>query len=459
MSPKSVTVPHAVVSPENVLAVLSQAEVNKLCTARQGPVFGIFRRCALAALTSGVETDNARELLDAYADFEVGFEQVDRGLRLHLYNAPGRAFVDGVMIRGVQQQLFAVLRDIVFIAGELTQRERSDPSTPAGVTDDVFHILRQAGLLRAGQQRGVTVCWGGHSIGHVEYEYCKEVGYQLGLRGLDICTGCGPGAMKGPMKGATIAHAKQRLADARYIGITEPGIIAAEAPNPIVSDLVIMPDIEKRLEAFVRLGHGIVVFPGGVGTAEEVLYLLGVLAHPDNVDIPLPLILTGPAESAAYFERLDAFLREILGERFVARYEIIVDDAPRVASRLRQGVDAVLDFRDHNDDASYFNWSLRIDPRFQQPFVVTHEAMAELRLSRELPGHELACNLRRAFSGLVSGNVKEDGMKLVERHGPFELSGERAVLDALDTLLRDFVKQGRMRLGGREYTPCYRLAC
>ena len=48
----------------------------------------------------------------------------------------------------------------------------------------------------------------------------------------------------------------------------KPGIIAAESPNPIVNDLVIMPDIEKRLEAFVRLAHGIVVFPGGVGTAE-----------------------------------------------------------------------------------------------------------------------------------------------------------------------------------------------
>ena len=111
------------------------------------------------------------------------------------------------------------------------------------------------------------VCWGGHSISGVEYDYTKEVGYQLGLRGMDICTGCGPGAMKGPMKGATIAHAKQRIPSGRYLGLSEPGIIAAEAPNPIVNDLVILPDIEKRLEAFVRLGHGIIIFPGGVGTA------------------------------------------------------------------------------------------------------------------------------------------------------------------------------------------------
>ena len=79
------------------------------------------------------------------------------------------------------------------------------------------------------------------------------------------------------MKGATIGHAKQRIRGGRYVGITEPGIIASESPNPIVNSLVIMPDMEKRLEAFVRLGHGIIVFPGGVGTAEEILYLLGVL--------------------------------------------------------------------------------------------------------------------------------------------------------------------------------------
>lgn len=98
---------------------------------------------------------------------------------------------------------------------------------------------------------------GGHSINTEEYKYTKKVGHELGLRSLDICTGCGPGVMKGPMKGATISHAKQRLTGGRYLGLTEPGIIAAEAPNPIVNELVILPDIEKRLEAFVRVGHGV----------------------------------------------------------------------------------------------------------------------------------------------------------------------------------------------------------
>ncbi len=450
-------IPQVSVMPESSLAVLSQSEVNDLCVARKGPVYDMFRRCALAALTSGIESDDARQLLEAYPDFDVNFEQVDRGLRLHLTNAPAQAFVEGRMIKGIRELLFAVLRDIVFISRELAPTLALNNLSPAGITNMVFHLLRQAGLLSAGPQRGLVVCWGGHSIARPEYDYCKEVGYELGLRGLEICTGCGPGAMKGPMKGATIAHAKQRIGDARYIGVTEPGIIAAEAPNPIVSDLVIMPDIEKRLEAFIRLGHGVIVFPGGVGTVEEILYLLGVLSHPDNAAFPFPLTLTGPAGSEEYFRKLDTFIREVLGESFANLYEVIVGDPVAVASRMRKHVDQVLQFREKNDDAPYFNWSLRVDEDFQKPFKVTHASMSALRLHRDMPVHELAGDLRRAFSGLVSGNVKEEGMRAIESFGPFELHGERALIEALDDLLRTFAAQGRMRLEGRPYTPCYRL--
>src|SRR5690606_38616068 len=165
-------------------------------------------------------------------------------------------------------------------------------------TNAVFHVLRNARVLDRKIRPNLVVCWGGHSIGESEYQYTKKVGYEMGLRGLDVCTGCGPGAMKGPMKGATIGHAKQRISTGRYIGISEPGIIAAEPPNAIVNQLVVMPDIEKRLEAFVRMAHGVVVFPGGVGTLEEILYLLGLLLDPDNAAQPLPVILTGPESSA-----------------------------------------------------------------------------------------------------------------------------------------------------------------
>ena len=333
-----------------------------------------------------------------------------------------------------------------------------DLSSSAGISDAVFHILRNAEVLQQDAQPRVAVCWGGHAISREEYDYSKAVGYALGLRELDVCTGCGAGAMKGPMKGAALGHGKQRRTSGRYIGLTEPTIIAAEAPNPLVNELVILPDMEKRLEAFMRVAHGIVIFPGGVGTTEEILYLLGVLLHPDNAGVELPVILTGPASSRSYFERLRAFVDATLGESAARRYRIIVADPAAVAKELARGIDRVRRERAHSDDAYFFNWHLKIDVEFQRPFEATHEAMAELALHRDQPVAELAVNLRRAFSGIVAGNVRAEGVRLVERDGPFELRGDRDIVAALDLLLRNFVAERRMKLSDPgSYVPCYRL--
>ena len=290
---------NASVSPKGSLETLSQREVQQLSQAGSGSVYTVFRQCALAILNTGAHIDNAKTILDAYKDFEVRIHQQDRGVRLELLNAPADAFVDGEMIASTREMLFSALRDIVYAASELDSL-RIDLESSQGITDYVFHLLRNARTLRPGVEPRIVVCWGGHSISTEEYKYTKRVGHELGLRNLDVCTGCGPGVMKGPMKGATIGHAKQRVVGGRYLGLTEPGIIAAEAPNPIVNELVILPDIEKRLEAFVRVGHGIIIFPGGVGTAEEFLYLLGILMHPDNRELPFPVVLTGPKSAAAY---------------------------------------------------------------------------------------------------------------------------------------------------------------
>jgi hypothetical protein len=259
------------------------------------------------------------------------------------------------------------------------------------------------------------------------------------------------------MKGATIGHAKQRIEQGRYIGVTEPGIIAAEPPNPIVTQLAIMPDIEKRLEAFVRLAHGIVVFPGGAGTAEEILYLAGILLDPANHEQPFPIVLTGPAGSAAYFEHIRRFIGGTLGEEAVRRLEVIIDDPPEAARRMVQGMQAVREFRRRCSDSYNFNWLLSVQPEFQRPFEVTHESMRRLELGRDQPAHHLAANLRRAFSGVVTGNVKELGIQAIERFGPYELAGDRDIMRLLDELLAAFVAQKRMRLPGSAYRPVYRL--
>jgi pyrimidine/purine-5'-nucleotide nucleosidase len=445
------------VRPEGSLEVMSQLEVDQLRSSGEGGLYTLLRRCMLAVLNSGSEVDDARTMLEQYEDFELGFIQQDRGLKLSLQSAPGGAFVDGKMIRGIRELLFAVLRDIVYTRNVVVDSGRFDLQAGDGITDAVFHIVRNAGLLQLPADVNLVVCWGGHAISRAEYDYTKLVGYELGLRGLNVCTGCGAGAMKGPMKGATIGHAKQRIRNGRYIGISEPGIIAAESPNPIVNSLVIMPDMEKRLEAFVRVGHGIVVFPGGVGTAEEILYLLGVLMHPDNQGQPMPMIMTGPASAEPYFRQIDSFVAATLGKDAQRRYKIIIDDPRGVARAMRAGLEDVQEFRTQHGDAYYFNWRLAIDEEFQRPFPSTHAAMSELEISENLPKHVLAANLRRAFSGIVSGNVREDTASLIEKDGPFEITASAKIMSLLDDLLQAFVKQKRMKISGDDYAPCYRV--
>ncbi len=445
------------VGPRGSLENLSQSEIDKLLDTGQGGLYPLFRRCALAVLNSGADTDNAKEIFDRHRDFDIRIVRHPWGVKLEVQNAPAAAFVDGEMIRGIKEHLFAVLRDVVFISNEIIASGRFDLTDSASITNAVFHVLRNARLLDYKARPNLVVCWGGHSIGAGEYQYTKNVGYELGLRGLDVCTGCGPGAMKGPMKGATIGHAKQRIGQGRYIGITEPGIIAAEPPNPIVTQLAIMPDIEKRLEAFVRLAHGIVVFPGGAGTAEEILYLAGMLLDPANREQPFPIVLTGPRDCAAYFEQISRFISGTLGAQALERFTIIIDDPPEVARRMVHGMDTVREFRRRHSDSYNFNWLLSVQPQFQQPFEVTHAAMRALKLSREQPAHELAAHLRRAFSGIVTGNVKESGIQAIEREGPYELAGDPSIMRLLDELLAAFVAQRRMRLPGSVYRPVYRL--
>jgi pyrimidine/purine-5'-nucleotide nucleosidase len=448
---------NARIVPAGTLDVLSRREISRLRDATASGLHALLRSCALAVLTSGAMHDDARSMLDRYPDFDIQVLQQDRGVKLELSNAPAQAFVDGRIIRGTNELLFAVVRDIVYVSTQLDAGQ-FDLDDSSGITHAVFDILRNARALRARENPNLVVCWGGHSISREEYDYTKSVGYQLGLRGMDICTGCGPGAMKGPMKGATIAHAKQRHYRNRYIGLTEPGIIAAESPNPIVNNLVILPDIEKRLEAFVRIGHGFIVFPGGVGTAEEILYLLGILLHPDNGHLPFPLVFTGPAVAAPYFEQIDKFLRLTLGEGVSRRYRIIIDDPVEVAHELRDGIERVREHRVEQHDAFFFNWALKVPYEFQLPFKPTHEAMAALNLHTGRDPHLLAADLRRAFSGIVAGNVKEEGLHEIDKHGPFVVDGDAKIMRALDGLLRSFVAQHRMKLPGREYVPCYRIA-
>ncbi len=446
------------INPRGSMDQLSHMEVELLTNNARSDLYQIFRNSALAVLNSGAVTDDSRALLNHYPDFEISLVKKERGVALKLINSPDNAFVDDKIIRNIQHNLFAVLRDILFVNSLMQKLGLGESQHSDMITNQVFSILRNAKALTIGEDPNIVVCWGGHSVNQTEYHYCRAVGLELGLRELNIMTGCGPGVMEAPMKGAAIGHANQRYKNSRFIGVTEPSIIASEPPNPIVNELIIMPDIEKRLEAFVRMGHGIIIFPGGPGTFEEFMFILGIKLNPENKAQPLPLILTGPKESAEYFATIDRFVHDTLGEEAQSLYSIIIDDPVAVARHMKSAMGEIKDFRCKHSDSFSFNWLLKINSNFQHPFIPTHENMANLNLHLDQPSVDLAANLRRAFSGIVAGNIKPEIQDKIQSHGKFQLKGNHQLMENIDLLLQDFILQHRMKLPtGEAYVPCYEI--
>src|SRR6202789_2894197 len=135
------------VAPKGSLEHLSQQEIAKLLDSGQGGLYPLFRKGALAVLNCGSDIDDARGIFEKYRDFELRIVRQAWGIKLEIKNAPAAAFVDGVMIRGLKDHLFAVLRDVVFISNEIIESGRFDLNSSSSITNAVFHILRNARVL------------------------------------------------------------------------------------------------------------------------------------------------------------------------------------------------------------------------------------------------------------------------------------------------------------------------
>ena len=97
------------ISPEGRLDILSKSEIAKLLDSSKGGLYEIFRNCSLAVLNCGNQSDDAKQLLERYQSFAVSIVQRERGIKLDVRGAPAAAFVDGLMIKGIHEHLFAVI--------------------------------------------------------------------------------------------------------------------------------------------------------------------------------------------------------------------------------------------------------------------------------------------------------------------------------------------------------------
>jgi len=123
---------------------------------------------------------------------------------------------------------------------------------------------------------------------------------------------------------------------------------------------------------------------------------------------------------------------------------MVGDPAEDGAWRWRAPPRDVREWRRQSNDS--YNFQLAAADSTRIPDAVrwsTNEKHAiRFELGKDHAGAHLAAICVRAFSGIVAGNVKEAGVKAIEKHGPFEIRGDRAIVSALDTLLTGFVRNG-----------------
>jgi len=241
----------------------------------------------------------------------------------------------------------------------------------------------------------------------------------MAIGSLDVCTGCGPGAMKGPYRGDI--GIQTAITDGVIFGITGPDH-RRRASQPHREPTVIMPESRKAPGILCRFGPRIVFFPGGEGTAEEILYLLGILLDPANEKLPFPWCSQVRADSADYFQQIHHFIGATLGAAAQARYRVIIDDPAGVARAMVQGMSEAARLPPPGERSYGFNWLLKI-PWSSSVVRVTACLDARTAPVRSLsPGARARREPCPAFRDCRRQH-KEYGVNDSKRYGPFELPG------------------------------------
>ncbi|WP_027722996.1 PpnN family nucleotide 5'-monophosphate nucleosidase [Maridesulfovibrio zosterae] len=391
---------------------------------------------------------DTREIREKFGDMHVELAQVNGNINLHCKKVPMDCLYDGrhVIWQSIEH-ISAVIRDLIFA-----------PEFPKGPeacrSSYIKKFVENSGLMYRGVRGLVMFTWGGHQVPMEEYSFAKELGYwtALFMPDMENITGCGVGIMKAPFKGAQVAYGKQntfeRYGMRDFIGFSEKKILAAEAPNELVTQLLTFPTIEERMEAFIRASHRGKVHPGGAGTIEEILTMLALLSMPENKEIPYSFDLVEKG-GGIYFKELVEYLNVCFGNELDGLYNVHVGTARAYANYLAYETEKLSTKFLWNDD-------LVFDHRIQKPFAVTFESMEALDLSRNQEPFSLLINLRRFFSAVVHLSVKDPDM--LDSWGDDRplIKGDKKIVQATDQFVQKLAQQGRIH-PSKNKTASYRI--
>lgn len=145
-----------------------------------------------------------------------------------------------------------------------------------------------------------------NALPEVYYDAAERLGGVLGRAGIGIIYGGGGVGLMGAM-------ANRALAEGAPVRGVIPGFLnTVEHGHQGLSDLVVVDDMRERKRRMLDGSDAVVCLPGGSGTLEEVFEAI-TLKRLGQFLGPIVLLNT-----RGYYERLDAFLRHAVAERFMA---------------------------------------------------------------------------------------------------------------------------------------------
>jgi hypothetical protein len=144
--------------------------------------------------------------------------------------------------------------------------------------------------------------------GHPYYKLAMEVGAAIANLGFTVMTGGGPGIMEAANRGA-------REAGGRSIGCNI--ILPMEQrPNPYLDRMLEFRYFFVRKVMLVKYSYAFVVFPGGVGTMDELFEALTLIQTGKIRNFPVVLM------GEDYYEPLIAFLGDMLKAGTISKSDL-----------------------------------------------------------------------------------------------------------------------------------------
>lgn len=138
-------------------------------------------------------------------------------------------------------------------------------------------------------QQPVVSIFGGHLLQKKEHPYIQQahqVAVLLVKNNISVLTGGGPGIMEA----ASFGVAQAKTNGIRSMGIGVVGLKGEEGLNPYVQEGVILDYFFARKYLMINYAMGFIVFPGGVGTLDELCELLNLIQTEKREHAPVILV-------------------------------------------------------------------------------------------------------------------------------------------------------------------------